>query len=496
MLQHLNIKYKISIIPLLFVLALIVILIAISSSNAKNKQLLNNIENGYVTYVKMANRLQSTMKELQRSFQDAVSAADSSKLEDSKKFVAEFDSLVLSAQQNEVLKNDSILKLLKSNFDSYYQLAYSTSEQMIGGNYSDAVTANIQLMINKYKDVTATLDKIEGDSSLKMKDAFDNTRQNGRSSNTIVIVLICILLVAFSTLAYKVNYSIAKPLHYIEFKLNNLAEGHLNINIEQDYLDRRDEIGSLSRSLQQHINKLTDIVKEINAGVETVSAASEELESASEDMSQGANSQAAATEEISSSMEEMLASISQNRDNAENAKQIASRIAENIKVIEESSKTSLESTRCIADKIKIIDDIAFQTNLLALNAAVEAARAGEHGKGFAVVAAEVRKLSERSRIAGVEINEIAKTNVEKSTLSNQLLSDIIPEIAHTANLVEEIAIASIEQNNGVEQVNNSIQDLNTVTQTNSATSEELTGKAEMLTDHATQLSQVIQYFKS
>jgi len=496
MLQNLKFRYKINLLPVLFILVLVGIVFVFGLTNNKNNRLLNNIENGFVSYVELSNNLTSTMKDLQRGFQDAVAATDLEKLSTTKSLAFKFDSLILNTQQNNLIQNDTLLGDLKRNFSAYYQVAYSTSEKMIGGNLSEETTANIQRMITQYRDITSRLDAIKNDSKSKMKESFASTVSNTKTTGMVVIVCICFLVILLSILTLQITKLTVEPLNNIVSSLNTLSDGNLNCRLNEKYLTRKDEIGAVAQSMDHLINKLSEIVSQVQSGSEIVSSASVELEKTSEEISKGASSQAAATEEISSSMEEMLANISQNRDHAENARQIAEKIAENIQVIDESYKISLESTKKIADRIKIIDEISFQTNLLALNAAVEAARAGEHGRGFAVVAAEVRRLSERSRDAGIEINNIAKISVEQSIHSSQLLTNIIPEIATTAKLVEEIALSSMEQGTGVEQVNNAIQDLNNITQSNSATSEELTSKAETLTDHSDNLKQVIQFFKA
>jgi len=145
-------------------------------------------------------------------------------------------------------------------------------------------------------------------------------------------------------------------------------------------------------------------------------------------------------------------------------------------------------------EISIIEEIAYQTNLLALNAAIEAARAGEHGKGFAVVATEVRKLWPPRQGAAQEISSLALSSVKVAERSGEFLSELVPSIRKTAELVQEVATASREQGTGVAQVNEAMAQVDQVTQRNAA-AEELSSTAIQMANQAEDLQQLMRAFR-
>ncbi|EPR43964.1 methyl-accepting chemotaxis sensory transducer [Desulfovibrio sp. X2] len=272
-------------------------------------------------------------------------------------------------------------------------------------------------------------------------------------------------------------------------KLGILSEGDLRIAVKE-----RSDKDALMRSIAEMIDRLTNIVNDVQNGAENVAAGSEEMSSSSESLSQGASEQASAVEECSSSMEEMASSINQNAENARQTEAIATKASQDARESGEAVTRTVAAMKEIAGRISIIEEIARQTDLLALNAAVEAARAGEHGKGFAVVAAEVRKLAERSQGAAAEINKLSAESTAVAERAGSLLEKLVPDIQRTADLVQEISATSQEQNVGAEQVNQALQQLDQVIQQNASASEELASTAEELSSQAEELQSSISFF--
>ena len=257
---------------------------------------------------------------------------------------------------------------------------------------------------------------------------------------------------------------------------------------------------------------LTGVTEKIETGTDHVVNFSRQVSSIAQSLSEGASTQAAGLEETSSSLEEMASMTRQTADNAGQAKTMMEEVRQTVENVDhhmtlmaeaigEVTRSSEESGKII----KTIDEIAFQTNLLALNAAVEAARAGEAGAGFAVVASEVRNLAMRAAEAARSTSELIEKTLKSVQTGNELTAatqeafrknrEIAEKIGH---LIDEIAVASQEQAQGITQVSKAVADMDRVTQQNAANAEEsaaaaedMNGQAVRMKDSVTELVAVV-----
>ena len=283
-----------------------------------------------------------------------------------------------------------------------------------------------------------------------------------------------------------------------------IASGDLTV--EANPASEKDLMGNAFVTM---IRNLREIVGNVSNSAESIATASQQIATGNANMAQRTEEQAASLEETASSMEEMTSTVKQNAENAQQANQLAidaSEVAvkggDVINRVVTTMDAITASSKKISDIIGVIDGIAFQTNILALNAAVEAARAGEQGRGFAVVAGEVRNLAQRSAAAAKEIKSLISDSVDRvcdgSKLvgeAGQTMQEIVVSIKRVTDIMSEISAASVEQSDGIEQVNTAITQMDEITQQNASVVQEAASAAAALEEQAHHLIEAVAQFK-
>jgi methyl-accepting chemotaxis protein len=293
------------------------------------------------------------------------------------------------------------------------------------------------------------------------------------SFNTTLSVFLIVFIIAV-VLSYMISiYTksiILKPVRKTIHVVRKLADGDLTQNID---VDSNDEIGEL--------------VQSVNTMREKVGEAVGEALRVSSILSDSASSEAASIEETSASLDEIASMTRQNAANTSEANQLMISAKDAITKANQSMSELTRSMKEITGAseqtqkiVKSIDEIAFQTNLLALNAAVEAARAGEAGAGFAVVADEVRNLAMRATESARNSSTLIEDIVRKVKSGESLVhvtstafGQVTTSSEKVVELMGEIAAASQEQSQGIDQVNAAIAGMNATTQQNAGNAEKL-----------------------
>jgi twitching motility protein PilJ len=298
-----------------------------------------------------------------------------------------------------------------------------------------------------------------------------------------------------------------------------------------------DALGNVVDSVNYMLDNFTQVLRRVRDAATDVSTSAGQILNASEAMAKGATQQDHEITNTSSAVEQLTVSMKQVSNNAEASAEAARRALDAAEQGNRSVHDTLEgmqrirfSVQATAKKIKslgdrsleiseiinVINDITEQTNLLALNAAIEAARAGEAGRGFAVVADEVRKLAEHSRTATKDIAALikaiqAETNeavvvMEEGTrevevgarLADQAgkaLEAISAVVRQSAELVQEISMASKQQVRGTEGVANAMQIISSITHQTSQGARQTARSMELMVKMSEQLNEALAQFR-
>lgn len=291
-------------------------------------------------------------------------------------------------------------------------------------------------------------------------------------------------------------------------KLTQLAEGNFNVNLDHNdryvgaYAPLLESLQGISQDLNVTMGNIKDASVQVATNADQVSSGAQAL-------AQGSTEQASSVQELSATMNEISVKIRETADKAKEASQLSTESGTSMKLSNDKMTEMSAAMNDIIDKsneiqkiIKTIDDIAFQTNILSLNAAIEAARAGSAGKGFAVVADEVGNLAKKSQEAARNTAILIEQTIEAVQKGGQItqetataLMSVSESSTRISSLVNEISSASEEQAKGVSQVTQGIDQISSVVQTNSATAEQSAAASEELSGQATTMNNLVGRFR-
>jgi len=368
-------------------------------------------------------------------------------------------------------KDDWVQKsqFVKASLDAFMKdidksLEYSTQEQSLRRDLDDTGGAIIASAQGALAEADQQVDTQHGQAeeakhvALAAKDKAASARK-AASRSALIIVAVGILL--FLVVSWAIVRSINGSLHKVIDGLSSCSS----------------EVSNSSQQIAETSNSL--------AGEASQQAATiEETASSLEEMSSMTNQNANLAKEANSLMDEAKGIVDQ-------ANRSMGHLTESIAAIDTASKETSQI-------IKTIDEIAFQTNLLALNAAVEAARAGDAGKGFAVVAEEVRNLASRSANEASNTGDLISKTLEKvregsvqAEEANNAFMQVTENAAQVSTMMEQIATASIQQAEGVGQLNSAVAMMDQSIQQTAANAEESAGASQELTTQSSQMNRYV-----
>lgn len=334
------------------------------------------------------------------------------------------------------------------------------------------------------------------------------------SAQTLAVIFVAAVIVIVVCLSLYLTRLLVKPILAISKVMKRVAEGQLS---ERVAVTSDDEIGQMSRNINEMIDSLSGIVSMIDTTVAEVAVSAKGMLGYANDSSSTSAEIAEVIQEVAQGMEEQFKGSEQSARATEEMAVGLQRIAESsVSVADQAESVSTEveagylgiqstldqmtvisstagqtaalittlaqQSEQIGHIVDVISEIANQTGLLSLNASIEAARAGEHGRGFGVVANEVKKLAERTNTSIVHIVELIRQIQDSTANAAQSMEQSIAEIGDGMDKMKNVGAAFGHIRASIREVSVQIQDVSAVNEQMSAGTEEITASvSDMLT---------------
>ena len=352
--------------------------------------------------------------------------------------------------------------------------------------------------------------------------------------NTISLAAVFAALLIFTILISIMVTQLLKPLGFLNTALASFSEGNLVLTLPEEFIKRKDEMGDISRSFENAVEKIKHLISLIRDRSLSLQTIGQELADQMTRSTQAINGitenikhmtgqtgkQAEGVTETGNSVSQIMQTVNQLHDQiviqAQHVSQSSGVIdgmlknihlvvetlagnTQNVAVLTKSSEVGRKDLQKVSDDLQeiaresegilqinaVMENISSQTNLLSMNAAIEAAHAGEAGKGFAVVAGEIRKLAEsasqQSKTTADMLKKI-KASIDTITESMKVVFGNFESIEREVRTVsvqeENIRSMMAEQERGSQNVLEAMSQLNSITSRVNQGSEEMSGRSE------------------
>ncbi|MUT71036.1 methyl-accepting chemotaxis protein [Stutzerimonas frequens] len=478
MLKNLSLTAKLSLVPAVALLGLVLYVVYTSLQLSATDSRLVLLETRSYPTLEKADAVIFQFSRVPALLNNAVAAGEPGILDEAHDVLQQIDTQqqALASLLSEQRQQHQALSDWRKAVRDYADNALAASSKLIDGSAS---FDDLRPSLDRMASDLAQAQKLGSDFRAQAYDDFQQTLVQTREANAATtrlgIILSLVLVVLVSLGAWLVIRSVMVNIRGVIASLQSIARGDGDLT-QRVNVESNDEIGAMIELFNSFLDKLQRTIRQIIEAAAPLGQVSKDLYQLTQGSEENAKSQQHHTDSISRDILTMTGSIQEVAQRSQQASDEANSAARQAATAREhvgSLSTGIndlgdsvmgavkameqleEETQEVGSVLTVIRSIAEQTNLLALNAAIEAARAGEQGRGFAVVADEVRNLAQKTAASTAEIQQIiqrlqnsantvlnvmtsngekSRASIERSIEATQLLE----AIAGTVNQIDEL----------------------------------------------------------